>query len=113
MRSLKFLLTTAMVLGLSAGAHAELQNVEVGGQLTIRGNYLDGEGPGSMIPDAAWVEQRTRLNIKADFTDEVSAFIEFDHYNPWGDDFRSDYVTGSDFRGNGDVALYQAYIEAN
>ena len=112
MRSLKYLLTAALMLGLSAGAYAELQNVEIGGQLTIRGNYLDGDGA-SMVPNVSWVEQRTRLNIKADFTDEVTTFFEFDHYNAWGEDFRSDYVTGLDFRGNGDVALYQAYIEAS
>ncbi len=113
MRSIKYLLTAAaIVVGMSLAAHAELQNVEVGGSLRIRGNYFDGKA-NAIINNSAWVEQRTRLNVKADFTDEVTAFIEFDHYHNWGEDFRSDYVTGLDFRGTGDVALYQAYIEAN
>ncbi|MDX9973477.1 MAG: alginate export family protein [FCB group bacterium] len=65
------------------------------------------------------VEQRTRLNVNADFTDEVSAFIELDSYDTWGEDFRSNYVTGADFApvaaGVGttdDVEIYQAYIQA-
>jgi hypothetical protein len=60
-------------------------------------------------------EQRTRLNVRADFTDQVSAFIELDSYDIWGEDFRSNYLTGIDSRGvtNDDVEVYQAYIEAN
>ena len=63
----------------------------------------------------SFVEQRTRLNVKADFTNEVSAFIELDSYDIWGEDFRSNYITGADNRaasGN-DVEVHQAYIEAN
>jgi hypothetical protein len=61
------------------------------------------------------VEQRTRLNVKADFTNSVSAFIELDSYDIWGEDFRSDYITGGDARAVSvdDVEIYQAYIEAN
>ena len=62
------------------------------------------------------IEQRTRVSVKADFTDEVSAFIELESYDNWGDAFRSNYLTGadasSDAFANDDVALYQAYIEA-
>jgi hypothetical protein len=64
--------------------------------------------------DLDFVEQRTRLNVNADFTDEVSAFIEIDSYDWWGEDFRSDYVTGADFAADSDddVEIYQAYIQA-
>ena len=71
-------------------------------------------------PNLDFIEQRTRLGFTADFTNEVSAYIEFDSYNIWGDSFRSDYITGFDghavsgFDGaTGGVKLYQAYIEAN
>ncbi|MCX5772170.1 MAG: alginate export family protein, partial [Candidatus Hydrogenedentes bacterium] len=62
-----------------------------------------------------FTEMRTRLNVRADFTEMVSAFIELDSYDRWGEDFRSDYVTGVDRRANtgDDVEMYQAYIEAN
>jgi hypothetical protein len=171
---LRILVLVALVASMGAGAYAELQNVEVGGSIRIRGNMFkwdedsgpgflfwqgrsfgdrwrdmrrgkfaffdnfDGTrviGPGNVIQstinrpiwgnflgrdnrlnDNSFVEQRTRLNIKADFTDEVSAFIELDSYDIWGEDFRSqNYVLGVDGRQNGidDVEMYQAYIEAS
>lgn len=60
---------------------------------------------------SAW-EQRTRLNVTADFTDDVTAFIEIESWNYWGDGFRSDYISGLDFPGGADVSMYQSYIEA-
>ncbi|MCX5757376.1 MAG: alginate export family protein, partial [Candidatus Hydrogenedentes bacterium] len=50
---------------------------------------------------------------RADFTDNVSAFIELDSYGDWGDGFRSNYLTGVDSRpaGTNSVEVYQAYIE--
>jgi len=61
-----------------------------------------------------FVEQRTKLNVRADFTEQVSAFIELDSYDVWGEDFRSNWIAGVDARaatGN-DVEVYQSYIEA-
>lgn len=64
-------------------------------------------------PNLGFVEQRTRLGFTADFTNEVSTYFEFDYYNTWGTDFRSNYQTGADFfTGSADVQLYQAYVEA-
>ncbi len=146
-------------------AFADLQNVQVGGSVRIRGNWYMNAGPDNWtarnplfehacpvfggwnsyrplgnpiaglrwaaqpgrlavwspfswndsVKDSTWVEQRTKLNVKADFTDQVSAFIELDSYDVWGEDFRSDYVTGLDFRANtsDDVEVYQAYIQAD
>lgn len=120
------LLAVAMVAPLAV---AELQNVEVGGQLRIRGNWFTNEiiGAGGWAfddrigNDWTFVEQRTRLNVKADFTDEVCAFIELDSYDIWGEDFRSasvpgsNWIAGSDGRAvsNNDVEMYQGYVEAN
>jgi len=59
-----------------------------------------------------FVEQRTRINVNADFTEEVSAFVELDVYDVWGTGFRSDYMTGSDFPNGNTVSLYQGYIQA-
>ncbi len=87
----------------------------------LRGRPIGPFGTGSRFhfdndgPDLAIVEMRTRLNVRADFTDNVGAFIEFESYDFWGEDFRSNYVTGVDMRaatGN-DVEVYQAYIETN
>ena len=152
------MLTVLVALAATAmPALAELQTVQVGGEVRLRGNWIrnmyatpgpwrrqamgpalverrwgsglwqrpiggpfNGLGVYSMYgwedrPDVKVIEQRTKLNVKADFTDSVSAFIEFDSYDIWGEDFRSDYVTGVDSRANSadDVEVYQAYIEAN
>lgn len=104
---------------------AELQNVDVGGQIRIRvrhwqNMYLDGRreiripdfylpgrpiGPFGAASRYAYdddsnrrsiVEQDTRLKISADFTNHVNAVLELDDFEVWGNDFRSDYRTGVD-----------------
>jgi len=64
---------------------------------------------------SSYVEHRTTLNVRADFTEGVSAYIEFDSYDIWGEDFRSNYITGVDSRAftTDDIEVYQAYVEAN
>ncbi len=76
-------------------------------------------------PDLSYVKQRTRLNALADFTNEVKAFIEIDSFDVWGEEFRSNYISGTDFRAShdfantnlgqteGDVEIFQSYIEAS
>jgi len=169
MRGLTIAAAIAAILGISASAYAELQNVEVGGSLRIRYSYytlggpddddrrffdptlrerfqflrdgslpainartssffnrgilfpnnrslttfLGGTAGGAFTDELAFAEQRTRLSVKADFTDEVTAFIELDSYSEWGTDFRSNYITGADGPGGADVNIYQAYVEAN
>lgn len=147
----------ALLVACTGTALAELQNVQVGGEIRIRGNYITNGlvrntllgipevrwpaafltgraigGPGAaggynglgVVSPVKWydsnggnfgfVEHRTRLNLKADFTGNVNAFIELDSYDIWGEDFRSDYVTGGDFAPNTseDVEIYQLYVEA-
>lgn len=116
MRSTTVIRTIAALalLGIVTPAVAELQNVAVGGSLRIRGNFVDfDEFKGADTGDFAAVEQRTRVNVKADFTDQVSTFIELDSYDVWGEDFRSNYLTGLDGRvaSADDVEVYQAYID--
>ncbi len=109
MRKSVMLLIAAVTLISALPTYAELQNVVVGGQLRIRGNWFD---YGDNWNTYAAVEQRTRLSVRADFTDNVSAFIELDSYDTWGDNFRSNYLTGVDGRGAADISLYQGYIQA-
>ncbi len=114
MRSIMTFATVAALVGLASASYAELQNVEVGGQIRIRANYYDLDE--SLSQESSWVEQRTRLSVKADFTDEVSMFIEVDEWGIWGDSFRSNPHTGFDANGNNgadDVSLYQGYIQAD
>ena len=135
------------ICGLMLGttALAELQNVEIGGSIEVRGNYYtpfwDPDGASPRIPpfflpgryigpfdtwspitadsgrghSLGWIEQRTTLHADASFTDDVRAYIELDNIDDWGEDFRSDYITGADFvtPTDDDLEVYQAYIEAN
>ena len=116
--TLTMVLATLMV-ALSVPAFAELQNVEVGGSIRIRGNWVSQEA--ANVPQFAeggnaldFVEQRSTVSVKADFTNDVTAFIEIDSYETWGSSFRDSYVFGM----NADAAdasnnldFYQAYIE--
>ena len=144
------LLVAALSVVASWAASGELQNVVVGGELRVRGNWWAGSfnsgtaptlvrnevrwqastlagrpvgrllGNGNIVSHFGWdsrasdyslVEERTRLNVRADFTDSVSAFIELDSFNAWGENFRSDYLTGVDRRGGSSVDVYQSYVE--
>lgn len=65
--------------------------------------------------DRFYSEGVARLNVNAKFTDNVSTYTELYSYWLWGDGFRSDYVTGQDFRQgpNDGVQVLQAYVEVD
>lgn len=131
-----------ILLAFASPAAAELENVSVGGKLVLFGEYYKNVAPPAGVlrwpsewlvgrpvgngPDifygfggnkqaqgVALVSQWTRLNVNAEFTERVRAFVELDNVDEWGSDFRSDYLTGSDSRsgGAGDTEVYQAYVE--
>ena len=82
----------------------------VGGQTITSFYNWDDRGPSYDV-----VEQRTRLWVQADFTENVRSYIELDSFDVWGEDFRSDHVTGFDRRAasGDDIEVFQAYIEAD
>ena len=131
-----------MIVVLALPAFGELQNVEIGGSVELYGawysKFYEPSGsairiPGFYLPGRpigptgtassvrangtgiapAYTNERTRLHVRADFTDNVSAFVEMDSVTTWGDDFRSNYITGTDFRNlsPGAFDLYQSYID--
>ncbi len=147
--SARFVFAAAVLLA-SLPVAADLQTVQVGGEIRIRGQYWrnsfdnptattytgnmirwpasalggrpigDPYGGQTIVSFFDWddarddyrlVEQRTRLNIRADFSDSATAYTELESYEAWGEDFRSNYITAVDRRGNSDVEVYQAYIE--
>ncbi len=111
MKTMKAFTVVMIVAIILPAAYAELENVQVGGSIEILGEYLDYAEDGATT---GTVRQRTRLNVDADFTEEVRAFIEFDRFDYWGEGtFRSEWVTGEDFTDGSLVGLYQAYIEVN
>ena len=124
-------------------AAAELTQVSVGGEIRIRGrwyiNAWEDQKPlvnrinSSYLPwrpigstgtkslfkwdsdgkDWTRYESSVKLNFKADFTNNVTAFVELYDWYVFGESFRSNYLTGADNRGEGldTVQLNQAYIE--
>lgn len=144
------LLASVVFLGLATSVWADLQNVDIGGELRIRGRYFRNNtttgigrelrfptatvieralGPFGLTSvydadkrgtDFTFVEQRTVLNMTADFTDNVLAFMELEAFGRWGEvnangnEFRSNYLTGVDGRAwtGDDLEFYQAYVEA-
>lgn len=135
MRRAIAVLLSVLVFSASA-AYAELVDVKVGGSLRIRTNWyseIDRDFDNGDSPDAFYVEQRTRINVDAEFTEFTRAFVELDSYNNWGDDFAgfadpaddgdSDemnrgvalgsgtVLTGIDDSARDEVSLYQGYVE--
>lgn len=140
-------LFAVLTLVMAVSVYADLQSVQVGGLIEIRGrwyhNAFETGGPApqlrlnampgrvtgqtgnnvlSLMRYSEWgndwhfVEQTTSVNVQANFTENVKAFIELYDFETWGaQDFRSNYVTGVDFRANtaDDVEVLQAYIEMN
>ncbi len=137
----RLLYVAVFALLLAVQATAELTQVQVGGEIRIRGRYYWNaweDGLVSRIPnnqlrgrpigvggtrsrfkwDSAgsdWTRYETALllNVKADFTDKVSAFIELYDFHIWSEGFRSDYLTGASRpdAGVASVQLNQGYIE--
>jgi hypothetical protein len=109
-------LTTAMAIALMSGvSYADLQNVEIGGEVRIRGNsYFDlysNENEGH----SQFTEQRSAVSIDADFSDEVSANITFSNYKIWGDTWNNfdegNELDDDNIGARGDmVSLNEAYI---
>jgi len=86
MRKLGVLLMCVLLVGLTTSAFAELKSVEVGGSVRVRGTWIGAPGFDNDNPDVDVVQQRTRLNATATFTEDVMAFIELQMSSMWGYD---------------------------
>ncbi len=121
MRKLAVVCSTVMLLVFCMGASGELDNYTVGGYERIRIQDMFSSGFDDDGGDDFFTEALTRVNILAEFSSDVSLFIELQSYNILGEDFLS--TTSTAFGGfevneigngrgrdGGDVDLYQAYI---
>src|SRR3989338_1525449 len=114
-------LTALGMFALSIPSFAEVQNVKVGGDLTVRGfhrrnldlnsdNNTCGNGSGTCVPGAAtggdvdnFVMQTVAVNISADLTENVSAFIRLANETDWG-------IANVSIVQTDDVNVSQAYV---
>ena len=103
MNKLGTLLICVLLVGLTTTAFAELKSAEVNGSVRVRGTWMGAPGFDNDNNDVDVVEQRTRLGVEATFTEDVSAFIEFQMSSIWGEDAGK----------NEPVNVYQAYIQAD
>lgn len=133
------------VLFAAGEAAAELQSVEVGGSLRVRGrifsnNWETTSTPGGLrIPDEllrrraigpwgtrsrfAWdssasnseyVEQDTRLHVRAGFSRDIESLVEFKTYHRWEDGSGGAWRMDDEFAGNpARPDLWQAYVQAD
>lgn len=104
---MKATLSSAVLLGLlvwSVPSFAEVQNVKVSGDVTLRGFWrtnLDLHGDGGPEDSNTFWTQTTGLNVSADLTENVSAFLRVVNERDWN-------RTGS--ANAADIDLSQAYI---
>jgi len=100
------------LLGLSLPVFAEVQNVKVGGDITVRAFHRQNldlhdegearEGGGSQLLDAEdFIMSTTGINIGADLTENVSAFIRLANERNW------DSTAGE---ATGDIDFSQGYL---
>jgi len=141
MKYLGTLVICVLLIGLTASAFAELRSAEINGSVRVRGIWVGAPGFDDGNNDVDAVQQRTRLGVEATFTDDVSAFIELQMSNTWGDDtaregaaggsvfseasanrtqaqyldayFNESYGITGGSSASEDVNVYQAYIQAD
>ncbi len=110
----RFAVVVIGVLAFTTLAHADLNSAELGGGIRVRGQYLDPVAFDDRRHADDFIEQRTRLNLNAVLTEGVNAFLEFQSYDIYGDDFvglRPVRLTVPE-DDSGDVELYQGWLEA-
>ena len=102
------------MLALSMPSFAEVQNVKVGGDITVRAFHREnldlhqedtgGPAEGDLDDEDDFIEQVTAINVGADLTENVSAFIRVVNERTW------DALGAPAPATAGDVDISQAYI---
>lgn len=109
MRHLSILLVTLLVACVSV-SYAEVRNVKISGEITLTGVYRDNYWSyyDNYYGDASesWYTQQVFVNVEAELTDGVGAFIQLANERDWDGIGR-----GSGNRASDIVSLEQAYIE--
>jgi len=104
-KRLILVLALAFVLGLSAGAYAEVQNVKLSGDITVYGisRHLSLTSQQSENTMASIV----RVRVDADLTDNVMATVRLINERYWGDSYQVKDYNGDN---NTEIGLDLAYV---
>jgi len=97
------ILALAFVVGISAYAYAEVQNIKVGGDLTMMGLSRYGFNLTTPEADASGLVAITRLRLDADLTDEVMVTVRLLNERVWG-------TLDMDLMTSDDIDLDLAYV---
>jgi len=87
MKKLIFLSVLALAIAFVTSAYAEVQNVKVGGNIRIRPYYSNNLNDLSDASgtDYGFIQQRTRVIVEADLTDNVAVNASLEANGLWGD----------------------------
>lgn len=101
------------MLALSMPSFAEVQNVKVGGDITVRAFHRENldlhqedtgtPAEGDLDDEDDFIQQTTAINIGADLTENVSAFVRIANERDWD-------ALGGTAVSDGDIDISQGYI---
>ncbi|MFA5075525.1 MAG: alginate export family protein [Candidatus Babeliales bacterium] len=112
-KKLILVMVFALVLAFSCAAYAEVQNVKVGGDISIWAfdrntfNFQDVKNPASPSVDGNGLAQIANIKIAADLTDSVAANIVLRNERLWGVANRNG---GNGSAGDSDIYLAAGYV---
>jgi len=108
------ILALAFLIGLSVAAYAEVQNVKVSGDLTMKGiargnmTLKDNEAPTDSFGESiSAILSQIRLRVDADLTDNVSTTVRLLNERIWGEETTANAATDS---GRTGIDLDLAYV---
>lgn len=113
MKKLVALFALALIVAFAASSYAEVQNVKVGGDIRIRGNYSDNVATLTDSEDNfGFIQQRTRAIVEADLTDNVAVNATIEAESVWGDGTDTNTTTaGVDIRSEWDAGFSEAWVQ--
>ncbi len=89
-KKILMILTAVLLVGMTVPAFAAVQNVKVGGDITIRGIYRsdfdfvkNATAPG-FKDTSGWLMTTTRIYVTSELTDGVAAVVRFINERDWG-----------------------------
>jgi hypothetical protein len=86
MKKLILFAVVALVVAMGASASAEVQDVEVGGMVRFRTELWNQIGFDEDSPSDDFTSSTIRIDVGAELTDGVSAFIQLQQIDIWGSD---------------------------
>lgn len=115
MRKLVVLFAIALAVAFATSAYAEVQNVKVGGDIRIRPLYqndITTLNSSDDDDDYGFIEQRTRVIVEADLTDNVAVAATIEAESQWGlPENVFSAIPGIDVRKEWEAGFSEAWVQ--